>query len=192
MAARHEPMDPARPRLRRGRVLLAGVVAALVNSVCFTVLFGNPPVRSMLFEAGSGQSRAVLDLWSGEPAPAITPYGDVELGIRAVLVAGALVLWGVGMAAGFEYVRGSLPDGVLAAGAGYGVALWFLVFLFLEAWIPLNALHEPVRLVALELGLELVGMVVVGVVISALLRRPNPSPTGVPAARPGRPAAGRG
>ncbi len=45
-----------------------------------------------------------------------------------------------------------------------------MLFLFFKAFTPFNMLGEPLRLVALELGLQLVAMVTTGLVIAVIYR----------------------
>lgn len=85
-----------------------------------------------------------------------------------------LTLWGIALAAVFEYVCKALPSSQIGRGAAFGVGAWALVYLFFEKWVPLNALHEPFGLVLVELGLELVGMLTVGVALATVLRDPDP------------------
>ncbi|MDW3216905.1 MAG: hypothetical protein R8G01_23140 [Ilumatobacteraceae bacterium] len=155
-------------------MLIAGVVATAVQMLAFTVLFGNPAVESLLFEAGNGQTDSVLEFWQGDPPPTITPYGDVVEGSRLLAVMGMLTLWGIALAAAFEYVRASLPSRWFGRGIAFGVGAWALAYMFFETWVPYNALHEPFGLVLVELGLELIGMLAVGVALAAVLRDPEP------------------
>lgn len=166
---------PGGDGFRWRRVLGAGVVATVVQMLAFTVLFGNPWIKSLLFEAGNGQTEGVLEFWQGDPQPTITPYGDVVEGPRLLAVMGMLTLWGIAMAGVFEYVRRVLPSNLIGRGAAFGFGAWALVYLFFETWVPFNALHEPFGLVLVELGLELIGMLAVGIAVAAVLRDPDPA-----------------
>ncbi|GAA3767439.1 hypothetical protein [Salinactinospora qingdaonensis] len=167
--------DPARsrpsttPRLRWGRVALATVAGVAVHSIVFTLLFGNPLVRGLLFTPESGQVDLVVDFWHGSPAPALTPFGAVEPGPRVLVVMAGLTVWLAIITAAFELVRGALPAGLWRRGLAVGAAAWGITYVFFETWVPYNVLHEPLPLVGLELALEAVGMLAVGLVLSAVL-----------------------
>jgi hypothetical protein len=161
--------------MRWGRVVLAAVVGLIVQSLLFGVLFGNPAVRPLLFESGGGQVEPLVDFWQGPPPPAVTPYGAVEPGPRALVVMAGLLAWMFVIAALFERVKSALGSGTLQRGALFGLAMWGVTYLFFETWVPYNVLHEPLRLVAVELGLEAIGMVFVGIAIALVLRESRPA-----------------
>ncbi|MEZ4569597.1 MAG: hypothetical protein R2849_04570 [Thermomicrobiales bacterium] len=87
-------------------------------------------------------------------------------GSLALAVIGLLFVWIAVMAGLFEYVRASLPAGTVRRGIIYGIVMWGISCLFFEP-DSTNALHEPYRLVMLELSLEAIGMVLVGLTLSA-------------------------
>jgi hypothetical protein len=155
------------------RIVLATFVASGVHGLVFSVLFGNPVVRDVLFEVDGPQVAGVVDFWQGTPPAAITPFGAVDPGPRLVGVLVGLTIWMAIVAAVFVAVRSSLPDGWVRRGIAYGLGVWGLTYVFFETWVPYNVLHEPLPLVGLELALEAVGMVAVGLVLSRMLSGPT-------------------
>ena len=73
------------------------------------------------------------------------------------------------VAVAFELVRGSLPSSLWRRGLAVGAAAWGITYVFFETWVPYNVLHEPLPLVGLELTLEAIGMLTVGLALSVVL-----------------------
>jgi hypothetical protein len=161
--------------MRWGRVVLAAVVGLIVQGPLFGVLFGNPAIRPLLFEPGGGQIEPRVDFWQGPPPPFVARYGAVEPGPRVLVVMAGLLAWMLVIAALFERVKSALGNGTLRRGALFGRVMWGVSYLFFETWLPYNVLHEPLRLVAVELGLEAIGMVFVGIAIALVLRESRPT-----------------
>lgn len=156
------------------RLIGAALVGYVVAMTSLTLLFGNPISQRILFTSEAGQADKVLSVWlEQEPLPAVTPVWD-DLGepnARQAAVQGMLVLWALALTLAFAMGWAHRPGPAWRRGLTFGVTMWAVLFLFFEAWVPLNVLGEPFALVLFELGLELVAMIVTGVAI-ALLYRP--------------------
>lgn len=140
-----------------------------------TLLLGNPLVAYALFTDQAGQSEKVLSVWTEqEPHPAVTPFWDDldQIDGRGLAVQAMLLVWASALVFAYALGWSGRPGRPIWRGLTFGVAMWAVLFLFYEAFIPFNLLGEPFRLVLLELALTLVAMVITGVVI-ALMYRPR-------------------
>ena len=177
-------------RINWRRLLITSVVAYIVAVASLTLLLGNPFIARVLFTEDAGQSDKVLSVWmEQEPLPAVTPFWD-DLGVidgRGLAVQAMLLLWAFGLVVVYAFGWGDRPGRPVWRGVSLGVAMWAVLFLFYEAFIPFNLLGEPFPLVLLELALTLVAMVFTGVVI-ALIYRPAPD-SAVASSSRGRTAA---
>lgn len=164
------------------RIGLATIAAHLTSLGALGLLFGNPLVERILFTDEAGQSSKVLSVFfEQEPLPTVTPlWGDVfEFSSRRLAVQGLLLLWSLSLVLLFAAVWAPRPGRRWLKGLGFGVAAWAILFLFFEAWVPYNMLGEPIRLVGLELALQLVAMVLTGIVIALVypsVTSPSPEP----------------
>lgn len=157
------------------RIIGASVVADVVAVASLSVLFGNPFMERVLFTGQAGQSDKVLSVWlEQEPLPAVTPFWDDlgEIDGRGLAVQGLLPVWAFALVLVYALGWAHRPGSRWWRGITFGVAVWAVLFLFFEAFIPFNVLGEPFPLVLLELALELVAMVGTGIVI-ALVYRPR-------------------
>lgn len=156
-------------RISWGRLVGASLTGYVVAVASLTVLFGNPFVKRILFTDDAGQSAKVLSVWlEQEPLPAVTPFWDKlgEVSGRGLVVQALLLVWSFAVAItyalGWVHRRGSRAW----LGATFGLAMWAVLFLFFEAYVPFNILGEPFRLILLELALELVAMIAMGIAIA--------------------------
>jgi hypothetical protein len=155
------------------RVIAAGVVAYVVAVASLTLLFGNPLSERLLFTPAAGQSPKVLAVWLEQPPlPAVTPlWADVgSIDGRGLAVQALLLAWALGLALVYALGWRQRPGPAWRRGLAFGVAMWAVVFVFFEAWVPFNVLGEPFHLVAFELALELVAMSLTGVAIAVVYR----------------------
>jgi len=162
-------------RINWRRLLITSVVAYIVAVATLTLLLGNPFISELLFSEEAGQSEKVLSVWlEQDPLPAVTPFwGDLgEIDGRGMAVQAMLLVWALGVVLVYASGWANKPRGILWRGLTFGVAVWAVLFLFYEAFIPFNLLGEPFPLVLVELALTLVAMLITGVVI-ALLYRPT-------------------
>lgn len=157
-------------QIRWARLIGVSVVAYLVAVGSLTVLFGNPFIERLLFTDQAGQSDKVLSAWlEQEPLPAVTPLWDdlAHIGPRGLAVQGLLLGWAFSVVLIYALGWERRPGPVWRKGLSFGIAVWAVVFVFFEAWVPFNLLGEPIVLVLLELALQLVAMVVTGLAIAA-------------------------
>jgi hypothetical protein len=172
-------------RIAWPRAVAATVVAYLVIVSVLTLLFGNPLAERLLFGADAGQSPKALSVWlEQEPLPAVTPFWS-DLGAldgRGLAVQGMLLIWCASLVLVYAWGWAERTMSPVRRGLTFGVAMWAVVFVFLEAWIPFNLLGEPVHLVAVELVLELIAMLAGGVAI-ALVYRTDAAGAGSPGDR---------
>lgn len=162
-------------QIRWARLMGACLVAYLVAFSSLTVLFGNPVVERVLYTDEAGQSDKVLSAWlEQEPLPAVTPFwediGNIDG--RFLAVQGLLLIWIFAVVLTYALAWSHRPGSPWRRGATFGLAVWAILFVFFEAFVPFNILGEPFRLVLLELGLQLVAMVATGVAIALVYRHP--------------------
>ena len=155
------------------RAIAAAVAAYVVAVGSITLLFGNPLIEQILFTDGAGQSPKVLAVWLElAPLPAVTPlWRDFgEISGRGLVVQGLLLLWASAAVIVYASVWNATSGSVWRKGVTFGLAVWALLFLFFEALVPFNILGEPFRLVLLELALQLVAMLAMGMVVAVVYR----------------------
>lgn len=161
-----------------GRMIGASVIAYVVAVASLTSLFGNPFIERILFTEQWGQSDKVLSVWlEQEPLPAVTPFWDHlgEIDGRGLAVQGLLLVWTFALVLVYALAWAHGPGSRWWRGVTFGVAVWAVLFVFFEAFIPFNVLGEPFPLVLVELVLELVAMILTGIAI-ALVYRPGETP----------------
>jgi len=162
-------------RISWPRVAATTIAAHVTTFLVLGLLFGNPWVERVLFTDQAGQSPKVLSVFfEQEPLPAVTPAGEGALDVttRRLTMQGLLFLWSLSLVLAFATTLALRPGRPWLKGVGFGVAAWGVTFLFLEAWVPYNMLGEPIGLVGLELGLQLVAMIVTGIVIAVTYQTP--------------------
>lgn len=159
-------------RVSWSRIVLAGIAANVTTLVALGLLFGNPLVEPILYTQQAGQSPKVLSMFFTEPLPVVTPFWDAALQVspRKLAVQGMLLVWSLALVVVFAVVWEPRRGPWWRKGLEFGVAAWAMLFLFFEAFIPFNMLGEPIRLVALELALQLAAMVLTGLVIAVVYR----------------------
>lgn len=165
------------PTVKWSRVALAAIAANLTTLVALGALFGNPLVESILYTDQFGQSPKVLSVFlEQEPLPAVTPFWDAALDVsrRELAVHGLLLVWSLALVVVFAVVWVPRPGTWWRKGLQFGVAVWAILFLFFEAFVPFNMLGEPIRLVGLELTLQLIAMLLSGMVIAYFCRPVQP------------------
>lgn len=163
-------------RISWRRLLITSVVAYVAAVASLTLLLGNPFISELLFSEEAGQSDKVLSVWlEQEPLPAVTPlWADLdEIDGRGFAVQAMLLLWASALVIVYALGWRDGPGRPIRRGLTFGVAMWAVLFLFYEAFIPFNLLGEPFPLVLVELALTLIAMAITGVVI-ALTYRPAP------------------
>lgn len=160
------------------RIVVASVVAYVVAVASLTILLGNPFIERILFTNEAGQSEKVLSVFlQQEPLPAVTPFWDQlrEIEARGFAVQGMLLWWAFAVVIVYAVAWAERPGSPWWRGASFGIAVWAVLFLFLEAYVPFNILGEPFPLVLVELSLQLIAMVATGIAI-ALVYRPGETP----------------
>lgn len=156
-------------RIRWRRVLGASVVAYMTAIASLTILFGNPFIERILFTDEAGQSEKVLSVFlQQEPLPAVTPFWDQlgEIEARGFAVQGMLLVWAFAVVIVYAVAWAERPGSRWWRGASFGIAVWAVLFLFFEAYVPFNILGEPFPLVLVELSLQLIAMVATGLAIA--------------------------
>lgn len=159
------------PQIRWPRVVLAALLGYVVLFTALTFLLGNPIISDILFTPGAGQSEKVLAVFfAQEPLPALTPLWDdafnYEQAGRKVAVQFWLFLWMLGIAVIFAIVKESIPGQGWQKGLWLGLGVWLILWLFFEAFAPFNLLGEPFRLVLIELTMQLIATLLMGVTIA--------------------------
>lgn len=160
-------------QMRWSRLLVATAAAYVVAVGSLTLLVGNPLVERLLFTDEAGQSNKVLEVWlEQEPLPAVTPFWDQlgDMDGRGFVVQGLFVLWTFALVVVYALGWVHRPGSEWSKGITYGIAIWSILFIFFEAYVPFNILGEPFRLVLLELSLLLVAMVLTGITIALSYR----------------------
>lgn len=158
-------------QIRWPRVILAAVFGYFVLVTALTLLLGNPIISDVLYTAKAGQSPKVLAVFfTQEPLPALTPVWDDAFdysnAARKLAVQGWLFIWMLGVAAIFAVIRKSLPGQGWQKGLWFGTGVWLILWLFFEAYAPFNLLGEPFRLVLVELIMELIATLLMGVTVA--------------------------
>ena len=160
------------------RILVAAVVAYVVSVVSLTLLLGNPVVERILYTDEAGQSDKVLAVFfEQEPLPAVTPIWDdvgdaVDRGdgLKVLTVQGLFFVWAVAVALLYAVAWADRPGPWWRRGLIFGVAVWAILFLFFEAFVPFNMLGEPFALVLIELTMQLIAMILTGLAVAFVYR----------------------
>lgn len=144
------------------RALASGSVAFVIANIVSNALFFEI-ARSVLFDPELQSSKLIAVLFEIEPLPLMFTDAPLYLAVAAALgaVHGLVFMW----------IEPILPKEIVPRGLTFGVVLWALMALYFEFHAPFNMFGEPLRLVALELGLWAIVLVVEGLALSALYGR---------------------
>lgn len=141
------------------RALAAGLAGGVAWMLALTLLFG--PAQAVLADPAHQSEKFLTVMAQLEPLPRVAdaPW---------ILPAGLLV---IGMIYGVTYgfVRRAFPGRAWwKKGLAFGAVAWALMVPWFEFYLPWNVMHEPARLVLLEMAcwagvLLIVGLTIAGV-----------------------------
>lgn len=138
------------------KIVIAGLVGGFVGNGVLGALFSSAPIKAVLYDPGL-QSRLFIE---------VTPQRNVPVSVAGLVLLSVIHAWL------FSVLRPSVPGGTwLKQGLFWGFVIWSIYWLFQEWFIYHTLLAEPLLLNALELLLLLVGSLVEGVIIAAVLAR---------------------
>ena len=156
-------------RISWRRLFAASVAAYLTAVASLTILFGNPVIERFLYTDAVGQSEKVINVFlEQEPLPAVTPFWDQlgEIDGRGLAVQAMLFLWAIAVVVVYALGWADRTGSRWWRGVSFGIAVWAVLFLFFEAYVPFNLLGEPLRLVLVELSLQLIAMIATGIAVA--------------------------
>jgi len=139
------------------RAIIGGIVGVFAGAAAaFPLLFAVGPATVFNDELQSPKLQAV---WNElEPLPLMVS--------NPLAFAGLLAVVGVAHGLVFAVVAGGLPVDRVRRGLAFGFIVWLMSHLFFELNAPFALLGEPLPLVGVELGVQLVGALVEGIVVS--------------------------
>jgi len=145
---------------RAGRIIIAGLAGGFAGNGVLGALFSSPPVRSILYDP-TVQSALFID---------ITPRRNIPVSVAGLVALSVIHAWL------FAVLQPAVPGRTwLRQGLFWGLTIFLMYWLFQEWFVYHTLLDEPLLLNLLELSLLLVGSLVEGVIIAAVLtgkRRP--------------------
>lgn len=141
------------------RTVAAGLAGGTAGNAILGLAFSSPPLQALLYDPAL-QSALFIEVTRGRDIP-VSVAGLVVLSIAHAWLYGVL--------------EPSIPGaGRLGKGLFWGFAIWLMYWVFQEWFIDRTLLHEPWRLVAVELVVLLAGSLVEGIVIASLMPRRTP------------------
>ena len=139
-----------------GKMILAGLVGGFFGEGVLGALFSSPPVKSWLYDPKL-QSQPFID---------ITPTRNLPLSVAGLIVLSVIHSWL------FDVLKSAIPGrSWIEKGLFWGFVIWSMYWLFQEWFIYHTLLREPLLLNAVELVILLVGSLVEGLCIAAMLAR---------------------
>lgn len=139
-----------------GKIILAGLLGGFFGEGVLGVLFSSGPVKSLLYNP-QYQSKLFID---------ITPTRNLPLSVVGLIVLSVIHSWL------FSVLKPSIPGrSWVQKGLFWGLVIWLMFWVFQEWFIYHTLLQEPLLLNAFELMILLVGSLVEGLCISAILSR---------------------
>ncbi|MCG3181070.1 MAG: hypothetical protein BIFFINMI_03439 [Phycisphaerae bacterium] len=108
------------------------------------------------------QSAKLIGVWSGEPVPIVVSSNP------APIVVG-LILFGLLHAFFYRMAAVAWPRGIVRRAGLLAFAVFTFSFLFWEFFTPFNQLHEPVKLIGLELVFWAIIALADGLAIAAVM-----------------------
>lgn len=137
------------------RILFAGLISGFGSNAMLGLLFTSPPTQAVLFNP-AWQSPRFIELASQRNVP--------------LSVAGLVVL-SVPLAWLFARLQTVMPGRTWRGrGAFWGLAIWLMYWLPQEWFVYHTLIGEPLALCGLELVLLLIGALLQGLIMAALLR----------------------
>lgn len=151
------------------KILLAGLLGGMTLNAMMLLTF-----RLIGFGAHADgilldpalQSPKLIAVWTKlEPLPLV-----VNAPLPIIL---GLLVFGIAHAYIYSMIAPAFPRGVLARGLRLGAIVFVLAFLFWEFFTPFNQFGEPLKLIALELCFWAAIAFSEGLVIAAIMERPD-------------------
>lgn len=139
-----------------GKVIFAGLLGGFLGEGVLGALFSSGPVRSLLYNP-QYQSRLFID---------ITPTRNLPLSVGGLIALSVIHAWL------FDILKSSIPGrSWIPKGLFWGLVIWLMFWVFQEWFIYHTLLQEPLLLNAFELSILLVGSLIEGLCIGAVLAR---------------------
>jgi len=140
------------------RLAIAAPVAAVLNMFLLFALFMNPVSHQIIFSESMGQSPKLVTVWTElEPIPSLASLTP-SLIITPLIYSTIFALF-------YDEIPGRNK---ITKGIAFGIIIWSLIAVFFELFTPYGLFGEPVNLLAYELLLWFIGLVIVGITISAI------------------------
>ncbi len=136
------------------RIFLTGILVTVVWYVGIILVFG--PAQSILADPAY-QSQKFLEVFTEmEPLP--------RMYLQPVAFYFGFLIVGICFSGAYHLIGRHLPGKTLRKGAFFGFGAWLLINPWFEFYLPWNVMHEPIRLVLLEMVLWFIVLMLVSIV----------------------------